>query len=260
MCKAFSCLFLKSGRVLWKFAVDSHEELISENNISDDGRKQDFVRVEITPKNGSYLRPDEWVFRVDQNETPEWFGKDYAKKMCFTAHGDWLKKLRTVLPEQDLINPLLIPLPKKITSKHVNTLKKWASVGASVRASVWDSVRASVGASVRASVGASVGDSVLDSVWDSVRASVGASVGDSVLDSVWASVGASVRASVWAYTGSLFALARKDWKYTDKIKTKGYPFQPCVDLWKIGLVPSFDGKTWRINGGKDAKVLWEGEL
>jgi hypothetical protein len=200
MCKAFSCLFLKSGRVLWKFAVDSHEELISENNISDDGRKQDFVRVEITPKNGSYLRPDEWVFRVDQNETPEWFGKDYAKKMCFTAHGDWLKKLRTVLPEQDLINPLLIPLPKKITSKHVNTLKKWASVGA------------------------------------------------------------SVRASVWAYTGSLFALARKDWKYTDKIKTKGYPFQPCVDLWKIGLVPSFDGKTWRINGGKDAKVLWEGEL
>jgi hypothetical protein len=236
MCKAFSCLFLKSGRVLWKFAVDSHEELISENNISDDGRKQDFVRVEITPKNGSYLRPDEWVFRVDQNETPEWFGKDYAKKMCFTAHGDWLKKLRTVLPEQDLINPLLIPLPKKITSKHVNTLKKWASVGASV----WDSVRASVGASV--------------------RASVGASVGDSVLDSVWASVGASVRASVWAYTGSLFALARKDWKYTDKIKTKGYPFQPCVDLWKIGLVPSFDGKTWRLHGGKGAKVLWEGEL
>jgi hypothetical protein len=236
MCKAFSCLFLKSGRVLWKFAVDSHEELISENNISDDGRKQDFVRVEITPKNGSYLRPDEWVFRVDQNETPEWFGKDYAKKMCFTAHGDWLKKLRTVLPEQDLINPLLIPLPKKITSKHVNTLKKWASV----RASVGDSVRASVG--------------------DSVRASVGASVGDSVLDSVWASVGASVRASVWAYTGSLFALARKDWKYTDKIKTKGYPFQPCVDLWKIGLVPSFDGKTWRLHGGKGAKVLWEGEL
>jgi len=39
-----------------------------------------------------------------------------------------------------------------------------------------------------------------------------------------------------------------------------YPFQPVVDLWGQGLVPSFDGKTWRLHGGKKAKVLWEGEI
>jgi hypothetical protein len=62
---------------------------------------------------------------------------------------------------------------------------------------------------------------------------------------------------VGAYTGSLFGLPRKDWKYTSKIKTEGYPFQSAVTLWKMGLVPSFDGNIWRLHGGKDAKVMFE---
>jgi len=138
------------------------------------------------------------------------------------------------------INPFKIDPPTEITEKHIALLKKWASMGDSVWASVGDSVWASVWASVRASVG----DSVWDSVWASVRASVG--------DSVWASVG--------AYIGSLFPLKRKDWKYTENIKCKGYPFQPAVDLWKMGLVPSFDGKTWRLHGGEKGRVVWEGTL
>ena len=72
------------------------------------------------------------------------------------------------------------------------------------------------------------------------------------LDSVWASVG--------AYTGSFFILPRDAWKYTENIKTEGYPFQCLVTLWEQGLVTSFDGKKWRLHGGKDAKILWEGEL
>jgi len=79
------------------------------------------------------------------------------------------------------------------------------------------------------------------SVWDSVRDSVG----DSVQDSVWASVGA------------LFYLKRTQWKYTEKIKTKGYPFQSCVDLWKQGLAPSFDGTYWRLHSGKKSKVVFK---
>ena len=133
------------------------------------------------------------------------------------------------------INPFKID-PSVITQKQIALVKKWASV--------WASVRASVGDSVRVSVWVSVGDSVWASVW--------ASVGDSVRASVWA--------SVWAYIGSLFPLKRSEWKYTEKIKTKGYPFQPVVDLWKRGLVPSFDGTTWRLHGGPDGKVLWEGKL
>jgi hypothetical protein len=220
--------------------MDSHEDLIREFKLSDDGRDQKFVRFEITPKNGSYLSPDEWVYRLDQDPAPEWYKAKYAEKMSRRGHDDWLGKLRKILPEREIINPFNLAPPKKITEEQVDLVKKWASVGDSVRDSVW------------ASVGDSVGASVGDSVWDSVWASVG--------DSVGASVGALVWASVRAYSGSLFILPRKDWKYTSKIKATGYPFQPSVDLWKMGLVPSFDGKLWRLHGGKDAKVLWEGKI
>ena len=73
----------------------------------------------------------------------------------------------------------------------------------------------------------------------------------------WASVGDSVGASVWAYIGSLF-LNIKDWIYAPK--TDGYPYQSCVDLWKRGFVPSYDGKTWRLHSGKDAKIVYQTEV
>ena len=73
--------------------------------------------------------------------------------------------------------------------------------------------------------------------------------------SVWASVRDSVRASVWVYTGSLFPNIQ-EWKYVD-YKEGEYPFQTCVDLWRMGLVPSFDGTTWRLHGDKNAKVLYK---
>jgi len=80
-----------------------------------------------------------------------------------------------------------------------------------------------------------------------------ASVWDSVRDSVWASVG--------AYSGSFFILPRSTWKHTERIECgDAYPFQPAVDLWEIGLIPSYGGKVWRLHGGPEGKVLWEGNL
>ena len=88
-------------------------------------------------------------------------------------------------------------------------------------------------ASFRDSVGASVGDLVRDLVSDSV--------GSSVSDSVWV----SVRASSWAYFSSFFAIEYK------------FDFSPAVKLWEAGLVPAFDGTTWRLHTGKDAKIIYE---
>ena len=163
------------------------------------------------------------------------------------------------------INPLKLRTPT-IGDAQIALLQNWDSVwdsvGASVRdsvgASVWDSVGASVWDSVGASVRDSVGASVRASVWASVRASVWASVGASVRDSVgasvWDSVWASVGASVWAYIGSLFPKI-KTWNYAPK--TKGYPYQPYVDLWRQGIVPSFDGTTWRLHTGEKATIVFE---
>jgi len=218
MCEAFSCLFLKNGEVLWKFGTDSHEDLIRAAKLQDDGREQTFVRVEITPRNKSYLRPDAWTYRVDQDDRPEWYREEFAEAECRKAHAEWLNKLRAVLPEQDLVNPFGVPPPNEITPAHLALLREWASV--------WGSVVDTVG----------------NSTWASVRASVGASV--------WG--------SIWAYAGSLFRVPRVAWKNTEHIPGDGYPFQPAVDLWHQGLVPSYDGTTWRLHGGPDGRVLWEG--
>jgi hypothetical protein len=252
MCQAFSGIGHRDKSVTWKFGVDHHSELVTLAGLKDnsaDPNTMEFFRFEITPKNGNYLFPDEWVFKVDESITPAWLTPQH-REACFAAHKKWLKKLDKILVRKDIVHPFKIDPPIEITKEHINMLRKWDSVSASVRASV----RASVGASVRASVRASVGASVSASVGASVGASVRDSVGASVMASVGASVMASVGDSVWAYTGSFFILPV--WKYIKHPRGK-YPFAPCVQLWMLGLVPGFDGTTWRLHGGPKAKVMFE---
>ena len=231
MCNAFSCIIDRALVVTWKFGIDSHEDLIRIAGYKDDTLdpdKMQFCRVEISPKNGDYLNPDKWVFKIDTDVVPTWMGEDHEQK-CWRAFRDWEKELDTILIRKPTIHPFRdVKPPDEITDDHITLLKEW------------DSVRASVRDSVSASVGASVWASVWDSVWDSVRA--------------------SVRASVWAYIGSFFNLPREAWKYTENIQCEGYPFESSVKLWEMGLVPSFDGKKWRLHGGPDGKVLWEGMI
>jgi len=152
------------------------------------------------------------------------------------------------------VNPLKINKPFD-KDKALKLLKDWATVRYSVQASVRYSVRDSVWYSVWYSMGASVWNSVRDSVWYSVRASVGASVWNSVWYSVWTSVEASLQGSVYAYISSLFPNIKK-WKYIEH-KEGVNPFQSSIDLWHMGLVPSFDGEVWRLHKGKKAEVVLE---
>ena len=262
MCRAFSCVITKKGDVIWQAGIDSHDELISKANLKDDTTDGDlikFAKIEITPDKGYLYPEDKWTLEVDENTTPRWLTK--AKKdLCWIAFGKWKEQIYSGVNLVEAINPInpLLIETKEVTEQDIELLKKWHSVWDSVRdsvgASVWDSVRDSVGDSVRTSVRTSVWDSVGDSVRTSVRTSVWASVGDSVWDSVRDSVGASVWDSVGAYIGSLFPLI-KEWRYVPQ--TDGYPYQLCIDLWKRGFVASFDGETWRLHSGKDAKIVYE---
>ena len=257
MCKAFSCLVTKSNKVYWKIGVDSHDELHDMYKKKDveladdkDAPHNTFARIEIVPKNGDYLKPDKWVYQIDERVKPGWIKKIH-KDTALKAHEEWKSQLYSKIAlDQFPEHPFKIKSPE-IQKKHLKLLKEWDSVGTSVGTSV--------GASVRASV--------WDSVWDSVRASVGASVwasvGDSVGTSVGASVGDSVGTSVWAQIGPIFPGIKK-WKYTDKIKDiKGYPFKSAVKLWRMGLVPCKDySDKWYLIGSPkgDGKVeiLWSG--
>ena len=160
------------------------------------------------------------------------------KALCRKAEPELGYKLYEALYP---LNPLKMP-KVEVTEKDIQTLKAWDSIRASVRASVWDSIWASIRASIRASV------------WDSVRDSVWVSVGVSVGVSVWETVWDSAMESVWAYMGSLFPNVGK-WEYMEH-EHGIYPFQPAVDLWYRGMVPSFDGKLWRLHSGENADVVW----
>jgi len=149
---------------------------------------------------------------------------------------------KNIVP-QLIIKPIVNPFSLNIvdiTENDILLLKKWDSVrAASVRESVWDSVWDSVRA-------ASVRESVWDSVRDSVRAaSVRESVWDSVRDSVRESVWDSVWDSVWAYISTFFNINYR------------YDFFSVNELWNRGIVPSFDGKVWRLHSGKDASIIYE---
>ena len=268
MCQAFSCLVLPDTSVVWRFGMDSHEDLIKLAKLKDDTtnpKKMEFCRAELAPKNDNYLAPDEWQLRIDQ-KLPAWWTPNHAEA-AEKAHGEWMKELNKILIKKPIVHPFRdIKPPRKITKKHLDLLKAWVSVRDSAWASIKDSMKDragdDVGDSVRYSIWVSVRVSVEDSVWASVGTSVWASVEDSVRNNAWASVrdsmGDGVGDSVWAYVGSFFNLPRSAWKYTEKIEVTGYPFQSAVDLWMMGLVSSFDGETWRLHGGKNGKVLWKG--
>jgi hypothetical protein len=148
------------------------------------------------------------------------------------------------------VNPFSVELVPLEDAKKL--LHEWRKFGDSGWDSVWASVWASVRDSVRDSVWDSVEVSVLASVWKSVEASVW----DSVRDSVWDSARASVRDSVWAYISSLFPNIKK-WKYVNH-EDGVNPFQSCIDLWKGGYVPSFDGETWRLH--TKAGIEWKEDV
>jgi hypothetical protein len=223
MCKAFSCIVDQVGKVTWKLGIDAHSELARVGGYQD-RKLGEFAKAEITPKNNDYLNPDEWVFRFDESPVPAWCGT-HEKELCLAAHKKWLKQMDKIIIPHSVVRPFKVTPPASIQPKHIRLLKKWASVV----------------------------ESVVDRVGDSVADSVVESVGHSLWDSVVESVGPSVWDSVWAYTGSFFRIPV--WKYVKHHKGK-YPYQPLMALWKTGLVPSFDGTTWRLHGGPKAAVLF----
>src|SRR3990172_8640946 len=130
-----SLLVTKSKKVYWEAGIDSHDELVEkfkgeDKEIEDDKLppKNTFARIEISPANKDYLRPNRWDYQIDDKVKPEWLDKTY-KPICMKAFKEWKKQIYTfnVKETKNPINPLKIKPPKKITQKHIDLLKAWAS-------------------------------------------------------------------------------------------------------------------------------------
>jgi hypothetical protein len=82
MCK-FASFVLTKDKVLWLPDSDSHEEIISKNNLHADGaRGPNILRVEITPRDTQIDFADyaSWVYQIDQDTRPSWFNAEYDEK------------------------------------------------------------------------------------------------------------------------------------------------------------------------------------
>ena len=225
MCEFFSCVSDGNGKVFY-FDHDVRRKIIKRELDYDDTDSHTSIA-------------DYFEFKGEKEDTLNKFEYNPLTKAFRIDTKDDSAKVRSFCKSLDFsrivpelaIKPILNPFKNiqrntdKVTFNEIELLKKWASV----RASVWASVRASVWASVRASVWDSVWDSVWASVWD----------------------------SVWGYVSSFFLL--EAWKGVKHEKGEN-PFQSCIDLWEAGIVPSFDGKIWRLHAGKNAKIVWEGEI
>jgi hypothetical protein len=217
MCNAFSAIVTKDGKVYWKAGMDSHDKLMEEFNLS----------------------------RLDNTCSPD----------------DMTLAKVEITPPSDVKYPYLHPELKWILK--IDERREpfwWDSTHAFAANEACDKWKEQIysGINLKEALNpidprkirvheVTEADIAALKKWDSVRASVRASVG--------ASVWASVCDSVWAYQGSLFTKIT-DWKYI-KHESGIYPYQPSVDLWKRGFVPSFDGKIWRLHQGKDMKVVYE---
>jgi len=226
-------------------------------NLSDPSRV--VFEVEMSGKN---IRFDEYKWRWKKQKFIREVPLDEIKELVKqqSEKMDW-NYFNALFPH----NPLC--KKTKVTKKHIELLKQWDSVWSSVKSSAKHYVRSSAKYSVNDFVWDSIGDSVKysvrSSVWNSVRDFVRNSAWASIMNSVRGSIGDSARYFVWffvtdfvaAYTSSIFPNI-KEWKGI-KHEEGVNPFQSGIDLWNSNLVPSFDGKIWRLHSGKKADVVFE---
>jgi hypothetical protein len=220
------------------YATDFNGLVYSLNHC---GKKHSVFEVEVGGKSREF---NQFKRRFEEITILRQLSEDEIKTgLLACEEAEEYKVLEACYP----VNPFTIaPIP---IGEALVLLEPWKKTRNSVRDSVWISARASVGdsvwdsvwGSVRASVWGSAWTSVRDSVWISARDSVWASAVDSAVDSA----GYSAVDSVWAYTSSLFPNVKK-WKYIEHAKGVN-PFQSCIDLWRCGYVPSFDGHIWRLH-------------
>ena len=91
MCEPASFVLTKDA-VFWSMNTDSHEEIIAEYGLAQDGvRGPNILRVEITPPNYDFCVPaSDWRFNLDQDLVPSWHDVAEDEKRARVALTEWI--------------------------------------------------------------------------------------------------------------------------------------------------------------------------
>jgi hypothetical protein len=222
MCKFFSLVSDGAGNIMY-FNSEERKQILAGKTYDKNGNKiiETDSHTSIFAYNGIYGKEEDWYNKYEYNPLTKEFVVDTLnnKNDSKMVKEKCLKlDFKTIVPELQ-IKDIIDP----INIKHSNKVND--------------------------------NEIALLKKWDSVRGSVWVSVGDSV----WISVGGSVRGSVWdcvgGYISSFYVIS--NWKYVKHEENKN-PFQSCIDLWNLGLIPSFDGKVWRLHRMcNNAEIIYE---
>lgn len=275
MCDWFSAITKGDGKLI--YFNEEHRRLIREKNLFfPDGSLVDeadshsfianFFGLDCDKVNKYEFRPLDRYHKIGQinvrDDRREARGK--IERLDF----------RKLTPPELILRPIYDPFKKarkRITQKDMVLLEQWASVWklrkSPGRSPGWSLSKESVWCLIEDLVEYSVSRSVWESVWCLVGHSICRLIRCSVYYSTWNSPWSSVPPwdSLWdsacratrAYASSFFTLPQG--KHPEH-KPGKYLFQPAIDLWHRNLVPSFDGRIWRLHTGPDAHVVEEVSL
>ena len=104
MCQIKSGIVLKD-RVFMPLDYDSHEEMVEELKLNDSTKEPQFVRVEVTPKDGDIFNHNlkNWELQIDQDLIPKWFNKNQSEKEAKEKLKEWFET-RFAIGKVDRIN------------------------------------------------------------------------------------------------------------------------------------------------------------
>ncbi|MDR1412811.1 MAG: hypothetical protein LBJ07_02675, partial [Actinomycetes bacterium] len=255
---AFTAIVDKDGNVYWQAGIDSAEQLIKANNLTDDDTILTVTVVPDNEKTYPYLYPDLPWKLVISDDPPSWYGRTHEKAVMVA-----FEKWKTYVYDFDLtgFRDFFAHLPVEPvtpTDADIALLKEWATLnpdGQSVDA-VPDTNEKWVGKTIWSSAEAYLNDAFSEAygqcpgpvVCHGIEVATSTTLDAATEDKIGSTVGEK------ALVGSFFTNTEK-WKGI-AAGTTGYPWQACVSLWKRGFIASSDGTNWRLSSGKEGTVVY----
>lgn len=100
MCRVFSCIIDRSGKVYPQKDNPSHTIIAIQHGLKEDGYTElSRAKIEVTPRaGGSYGVPpsfDTWEVRVDEDSIPDWVGDRHYRSAMDAAHKWWKSRVIT---------------------------------------------------------------------------------------------------------------------------------------------------------------------
>jgi len=93
MCNPASFIVTQNG-AFWHPEENSHSAIAERHRLDmGDRAMSKHVSVEISPPDRDYMLPfDQWVFKTDQPDLPDWYSAQWAEQMCREELPRWAEK------------------------------------------------------------------------------------------------------------------------------------------------------------------------